>query len=157
MQQLQGKTLNQMAAISSTAACAPVTAHTKGNNKKYNIQYLLCYISRKNNPFVIEFSIQFTIFSDLYFPPLGSIPNINNIAEISPSNMVHGGVGAMGAETTTNVRSSFVDKLHHGITDKLHSLSGHLTHDASKTGKKRFLTKAKNKKVEHYQLAFKKD
>lgn len=47
VQQLQGKTLNQMAAISSTAACAPVTAHTKGNNKKYNIQYLLCYISRK--------------------------------------------------------------------------------------------------------------
>ncbi|KAI8127263.1 Diacylglycerol kinase 1, partial [Lucilia cuprina] len=80
----QGKTLNQMAAISSTAACAPVTAHTKG-----------------------------------------SLANINSIVEISPSS---------GAETTTNVRSSFVDKLHHGITDKLHSLSGHLTHDASKTG-----------------------
>ena len=28
--QLHGKALNQMAAISSTAACAPVTAHTKG-------------------------------------------------------------------------------------------------------------------------------
>ncbi|KAM7343388.1 diacyl glycerol kinase 1 [Cochliomyia hominivorax] len=100
-QQMHGKTLNQMAAISSTAACAPVTSHTKG-----------------------------------------SIPNINNIAEISPSNLAHaggvggtgGGGGVGGSETTTNVRSSFVDKLHHGITDKLHSLSGHLTHDASKTG-----------------------
>lgn len=28
---LQGRTLNQMAAISSAAACAPVTSHTKGN------------------------------------------------------------------------------------------------------------------------------
>jgi len=32
------------------------------------------------------------------------------------------------------IRQSFVDKIH-GITDKLHSLSGHLTHDPSKTGK----------------------
>ena len=31
---LHGKTLNQMAAISSTAACAPVTAHTKGKNER---------------------------------------------------------------------------------------------------------------------------
>ncbi|XP_075169192.1 diacyl glycerol kinase 1 isoform X2 [Haematobia irritans] len=81
---LQGKTLNQMAAISSTAACAPVTAHTKG-----------------------------------------SLHNINSIADIGTS-------GASPAITET--RTSFVDKLHHGITDKLHSLSGHLTHDASKTG-----------------------
>lgn len=34
----------------------------------------------------------------------------------------------------TEARTSFVDKLQQGITDKLHSLSGHLTHDASKTG-----------------------
>ncbi|XP_058986981.1 diacylglycerol kinase 1 isoform X2 [Musca domestica] len=80
---LQGKTLNQMAAISSTAACAPVTAHTKG-----------------------------------------SIPNINSIVEI----------GTSATPPATETRTSFVDKLHHGITDKLHSLSGHLTHDASKTG-----------------------
>ncbi|XP_073846927.1 diacyl glycerol kinase 1 isoform X2 [Musca autumnalis] len=80
---LQGKTLNQMAAISSTAACAPVTAHTKG-----------------------------------------SIPNINSIVEI----------GTSATPPATETRTSFVDKIHHGITDKLHSLSGHLTHDASKTG-----------------------
>lgn len=30
--QLHGKALNQMAAISSTAACAPVTSHTKGKS-----------------------------------------------------------------------------------------------------------------------------
>ncbi|XP_061400276.1 diacylglycerol kinase 1-like, partial [Musca vetustissima] len=80
---LQGRTLNQMAAISSTAACAPVTAHTKG-----------------------------------------SIPNISSIVEI----------GTSATPPATETRTSFVDKLHHGITDKLHSLSGHLTHDASKTG-----------------------
>ena len=44
-------------------------------------------------------------------------------------------VGGDSTSAATNTRSSFVDKLHHGITDKLHSLSGHLTHDASKTGK----------------------
>uniref|UniRef100_A0A1I8NTS4 Diacylglycerol kinase n=1 Tax=Stomoxys calcitrans TaxID=35570 RepID=A0A1I8NTS4_STOCA len=82
---LQGKTLNQMAAISSTAACAPVTAHTKG-----------------------------------------SLHNINSIVEIGPA--------APSTAATETTRTSFVDKLHHGITDKLHSLSGHLTHDASKTG-----------------------
>ncbi|XP_053962465.1 diacylglycerol kinase 1 isoform X2 [Anastrepha ludens] len=64
--QLHGKALNQMAAISSTTACAAVTAHTKAP------------------------------------------------AAIEP-------------------RNTFVEKIH-GITDKLHSLSGHLTHDPSKTG-----------------------
>lgn len=78
--QMQGKALNQMAAISSTAACAPVTSHTKG-----------------------------------------SIPNINNIAEIQPSI------------TTTEAKQSFVEKFH-GITDKLHCSLGHLGHDPSKTG-----------------------
>ncbi|XP_054739421.1 diacylglycerol kinase 1 [Anastrepha obliqua] len=77
--QLHGKALNQMAAISSTTACAAVTAHTKG-----------------------------------------SIPNINSIAEIA-------------APTASEPRNTFVEKIH-GITDKLHSLSGHLTHDPSKTG-----------------------
>ncbi|XP_037941992.1 diacylglycerol kinase 1-like [Teleopsis dalmanni] len=78
--QLHGKALNQMAAISSTTACAPVTSHTKG-----------------------------------------SIPNINSISEITPSL------------PQSEPRNSFVDKIH-GITDKLHSLGGHLTHDPSKTG-----------------------
>ncbi|XP_067630156.1 diacylglycerol kinase 1 isoform X3 [Eurosta solidaginis] len=78
--QLHSKALNQMAAISSTAACAAVTSHTKG-----------------------------------------SIPNINSIAEIT-------------APVISEPRNTFVEKIH-GITDKLHSLSGHLTqHDPSKTG-----------------------
>lgn len=77
--QLHGKALNQMAAISSTTACAAVTSHTKG-----------------------------------------SIPNISSIAEIA-------------APPASEARHTFVEKIH-GITDKLHSLSGHLTHDPSKTG-----------------------
>uniref|UniRef100_A0A0K8W0H2 Diacylglycerol kinase n=1 Tax=Bactrocera latifrons TaxID=174628 RepID=A0A0K8W0H2_BACLA len=77
--QLHGKALNQMAAISSTTACAAVTSHTKG-----------------------------------------SIPNISSIAEIA-------------APVASEARHTFVEKIH-GITDKLHSLSGHLTHDPSKTG-----------------------
>ncbi|XP_049309381.1 diacylglycerol kinase 1 isoform X2 [Bactrocera dorsalis] len=77
--QLHGKALNQMAAISSTTACAAVTSHTKG-----------------------------------------SIPNISSIAEIA-------------APAASEARHTFVEKIH-GITDKLHSLSGHLTHDPSKTG-----------------------
>ncbi|XP_073846930.1 diacyl glycerol kinase 1 isoform X5 [Musca autumnalis] len=92
---LQGKTLNQMAAISSTAACAPVTAHTKG-----------------------------------------SIPNINSIVEI----------GTSATPPATETRTSFVDKIHHGITDKLHSLSGHLTHDASKTADIKLLAR----KLSHF-------
>lgn len=36
MKQLPGKALNQMAAISSTAACAPVTSHTKGSIPNLN-------------------------------------------------------------------------------------------------------------------------
>ncbi|XP_054090627.1 diacylglycerol kinase 1 isoform X2 [Zeugodacus cucurbitae] len=79
--QLHGKAINQMAAISSTTACAAVTSHTKG-----------------------------------------SIPNINNIAEIAAPS------------AASEARHTFVEKIH-GITDKLHSLSGHLTqHDPSKTG-----------------------
>lgn len=31
--QIQGKVLNQMAAVSSNAACAAVTSHTKGKNR----------------------------------------------------------------------------------------------------------------------------
>uniref|UniRef100_A0A1B0FIQ5 Diacylglycerol kinase (ATP) n=1 Tax=Glossina morsitans morsitans TaxID=37546 RepID=A0A1B0FIQ5_GLOMM len=85
--QLQGKTLNQMAAISSTTACAPVTAHTKG-----------------------------------------SIPHINTLADMTSTATITAPLPA------TEARTSFVDKLQQGITDKLHSLSGHLTHDASKTG-----------------------
>lgn len=34
--QVPGKALNQMAAISSTAACAPVTSHTKGSMPNLN-------------------------------------------------------------------------------------------------------------------------
>lgn len=34
--QIPGKALNQMAAISSTAACAPVTSHTKGSIPNLN-------------------------------------------------------------------------------------------------------------------------
>ncbi|XP_020717088.1 diacylglycerol kinase 1 [Ceratitis capitata] len=79
--QLHGKALNQMAAISSTTACAAVTSHTKG-----------------------------------------SIPNINSIAEI-----------AAPSASEQPSRHTLVEKIH-GITDKLHSLSGHLTHDPSKTG-----------------------
>uniref|UniRef100_A0A1A9W6Y9 Diacylglycerol kinase n=1 Tax=Glossina brevipalpis TaxID=37001 RepID=A0A1A9W6Y9_9MUSC len=85
--QLQGKTLNQMAAISSTTACAPVTAHTKG-----------------------------------------SIPHMNTLADMTSTATITSTLPA------TEIRTSFVDKLQQGITDKLHSLSGHLTHDASKTG-----------------------
>ncbi|XP_037895559.1 diacylglycerol kinase 1 isoform X2 [Glossina fuscipes] len=85
--QLQGKTLNQMAAISSTTACAPVTAHTKG-----------------------------------------SIPHMNTLADMTSTATITAPLPA------TETRTSFVDKLQQGITDKLHSLSGHLTHDATKTG-----------------------
>lgn len=33
--QIQGKVLNQMAAVSSNAACAAVTSHTKGKNRVF--------------------------------------------------------------------------------------------------------------------------
>lgn len=37
----QGKIFNQMAAISTNTACAPVTSHSRGNNVQYAINAFL--------------------------------------------------------------------------------------------------------------------
>ncbi|EAT34754.1 AAEL013036-PA [Aedes aegypti] len=81
-----GKALSQMAAISSNAACAPVTSHNRG-----------------------------------------SIPNLNNIIDLPTPQ-----------PSQESQRNSFVDRIQHGIADKLQSL-GHLGHgdtsDGSRQGK----------------------
>lgn len=44
-------------------------------------------------------------------------------------------MGSMLETGALELRNTLVDKLHYGIVDKLHSLGGHLTQDANRTGK----------------------
>uniref|UniRef100_A0A336JX86 Diacylglycerol kinase n=1 Tax=Culicoides sonorensis TaxID=179676 RepID=A0A336JX86_CULSO len=82
----QGKIFNQMAAISTQAACAPVTSHSRG-----------------------------------------SIPNLNSLVDVVPPPL----------SSLSEPRQSFVDKISHGLTDTLQSLSNHLGHESgeNKSGK----------------------
>lgn len=118
-QHSHGKALCQMAAISSNAACAPVTSHNRGDSQKW--------IQSENPSFRKTLSIKRTfcwinVCFLLFRLNPGSIPNLNNIIDLPTPQ-----------PSQESQRNSFVERIH-GITDKLQSLGGHLGHDSGGGG-----------------------
>lgn len=58
---------------------------------------------------------------------IGSIPNLNSLVDVVPPPI----------SSLSEPRQSFVDKISHGLTDTLQSLSSHLGHESgeNKAGK----------------------